>query len=162
MPLNPVDCMSLNVGQPMSASAQLVLSATTLPVTDDQTAANACATLDTVPQVYISLPCPMCASTQKHMPSILNSSGTSVSVTDQRECIKNPDKRRFVATNPLFSYRRHKKCAHTHKEQMFYEGPLKRFSGKLSVHDLPSHIDEFVWRQQHHLSPTLFLDMLEL
>uniref|UniRef100_A0A7S1JH03 ISXO2-like transposase domain-containing protein n=1 Tax=Eutreptiella gymnastica TaxID=73025 RepID=A0A7S1JH03_9EUGL len=37
-----------------------------------------------------------------------------------------------------------------------------RFRGKFGVHDLPSHIDEFVWRRQHRLSPNLFLDMLDL
>ena len=37
-----------------------------------------------------------------------------------------------------------------------------KFRGKFGVHDLPTHIDEFVWRRQHRLSPNLFLDMLDL
>ena len=38
----------------------------------------------------------------------------------------------------------------------------KKFRGKFGVHNLPAHIDEFVWRRQHRLSPNLFLDILHL
>ena len=37
-----------------------------------------------------------------------------------------------------------------------------KFRGKFGVRCLPSHIDEFVWRRQHRLSPNLFIDMVRL